>query len=136
MRWYKDITELDSFIYGATSSTFFNFVYEADNLKPFERDFELYEVMGRDDELLIDNRRRKNKIIELKGYLVCNEIDSKVISKSFNEWLVGEVKYKPLKFSNDLTEYEAIVIGGIDMKERIEGIFDVSFKFSCKEVVK
>ena len=46
MKWYKDITELDSFIYGAKSSTSFNFAYEADNLKSFERDFELKEVPG------------------------------------------------------------------------------------------
>lgn len=58
------------------------------------------------------------------------------MSDKFNDWLIGEVKYKPLKFSNDKTEYEAIVVGGIDMKERFKGIFDVSFKFSCMEVVK
>ncbi|UOW66855.1 hypothetical protein [Paraclostridium bifermentans] len=136
MQWYKNITELDSFIYGATSSTFFNFAFEADNLKPFERDFELLEVMGRDGDLLVDNKRRKSKEVNIKGYLICDGVEPKAMANKFNTWLVGEVKYKPLKFSNDSTEYEAIVVGEIDMKERFNGIFDVSFKFSCMEVVK
>jgi hypothetical protein len=136
VQWYKNIAELDSFIYGATSSTFFNFVYEADNLKPFERDFELHPVMGRDDELLVDNKRKKNKIVDVKGSVACEGADIKIVSKNFNEWLTGEVKYKPLIFSNDLTEYEAIVIGEVSSDIRTKNILDVSFKFSCREVVK
>lgn len=136
MQWYKNITELDSFIYGATSSTFFNFAFEADNLKPFENDFELLEVMGRDGDLLVDNKRRKSKDIDVKGYLICDGVEPNAMASKFNAWLVGEVKYKPLKFSNDSTEYEAIVVGGVAMKEILKGIFDVSFKFSCMEVVK
>lgn len=136
VQWYKNITELDSFVYGANSSTFFNFAFEADNLKPFENDFELVEVMGRDGDLLIDNKRRKSKDVNVKGYLICDGVDPSVMCDKFNDWLVGEVKYKHLKFSNDKTEYEAIVVGVIDMKERFKGIFDVSFKFSCMEVVK
>lgn len=136
VQWYKNITELDSFVYGANSSTFFNFAFEADNLKPFENDFELVEVMGRDGDLLIDNKRRKSKDVNVKGYLICDGVEPSVMSDKFNDWLVGEVKYKPLKFSNDKTEYEAIVVGGVAMEERLKGIFDISFKFSCMEVVK
>ena len=136
MQWYKDITELDSFVYGAKSSTFFNFIYEADNLKPFENDFELVEVMGRNGDLLIDNKRKKSKEIDVKGYLVCDGVKPSAMIEKFNTWLTGEVKYKPLKFSNDKTEYEAIVVGNIDMKEILKGTFEVSFKFSCMEVSK
>ena len=47
----------------------------------------------------------------------------------------GEVKYKDLTFSNDLTEYKAIVKGPIEIVEEIEGLLNINFKFSCKEVI-
>lgn len=136
MQWYKDITELDSFIYGAKSSTSFHFAYEADNLKSFERDFELKEVPGRSDELIVDNKRKKNKIVNVEGTIDCKGVEAKIVANKFNTWLAGEVKYKPLTFSNDLTNYEAIVIGDIDIKEEIKGVLKVKFQFSCKEVDK
>lgn len=136
MQWYQDITELDSFVYGAISSTSFHFAYEADNLKSFERDFELKEVPGRSDELIIDNKRKKNKIVNVEGHIDCKGVEAKIVSNKFNNWLAGEVKYKPLSFSNDLTDYEAIVIGDIDIKEVIKGVLSVKFQFSCKEVDK
>ena len=136
MQWYKDITELDSFIYGAKSSTSFHFAYEADNLKSFERDFELKEVPGRSDELIIDNKRKKNKIVNVEGTIDCKGVEAKIVAKEFNNWLAGEVKYKPLTFSNDLTYYEAIVIGDIDIREEMKGVLKVKFQFSCKEVGK
>lgn len=136
MQWYKDITELDSFTYGAISSTSFHFAFEADNLKSFERDFELKEIPGRSDELIIDNKRKKNKILNIEGHIDCKGVEAKIVASKFNNWLVGEVKYKPLFFSNDLTDYEAIVIGDIDIKEVIKGVLSVKFQFSCREVVK
>lgn len=134
MHWYTDITELDSFVYGAKSSTFFNFAYEADNLKSFENDFELFSIPGRSDELIINNKRKKNKIINVEGIVDCKGVEADVVANNFNKWLVGEVKYKTLNFSNDLTNYEAIVIGGVDIQEVINGVLKVKFKFSCREV--
>lgn len=136
MQWYKDITELDSFIYGAISSTSFNYAFEADNLKPFENDFELVSVQGRSDELIINNKRKKNKIINVEGIVDCKGAEAKIVASKLNQWLCGEVKYKTLTFSNDLTSYEAIVIGGVDIREVIKGVLEVKFQFSCKEVGK
>ena len=45
------------------------------------------------------------------------------------------MKYKTLTFSNDLTVYEAVVVGVIEIVEEIEGLLNISFKFSCKEVI-
>ena len=42
------------------------------------------------------------------------------------------MKYKPLTFSDDLTNYEAIVVGKVNIEEVIEGLLEISFKFSCK----
>lgn len=134
MDWYVDINSLDTFTYGGVVSTSFDFAFKADNLKPFERDFELKEIPGRTGDLLIDNKRKKNKIINVEGWIDCGSKDAGLVMRAFNDWLCGEVLYKPLTFSNDLTRYEAIVIGVIEPDEVIDKFIKVKFKFSCKEV--
>ncbi|MGL5507635.1 MAG: hypothetical protein ACRDB0_07020 [Paraclostridium sp.] len=134
MQWYKDITELDSFTYGTTSSTSFNFAYESDNLKPFEHDFELMEVPGRSDELIISNNRKRNKIINVEGHADCDGVEAKIVARNINNWLTGELKYKPLTFTNDLTSYQAIVLPGVEIVEVMEGLLSIKFQFSAKEV--
>lgn len=127
---------MDSFVYGNISSTSFNLTYEADNLNPFEKDFELKAVPGRSDELIINNKRQKNKIITVEGQVDCNGIEAKIIAKQLSDWLCKDVAYKPLSFSDDLTKYEAIVLPGTKIKEVIKGVLEVGFKFSAKEVVE
>ena len=136
MDWYVDINNLDTLTFGGVTSTSFNFAFKADNLKPFERDFELQPIPGRDGDLLINNKRRKNKIINVEGWIDCGSKDARYVMRDFNNWLCGEVKYKPLTFSNDLTSYEAIVTGVIEPDEVIDKFIKVKFKFSCKEVIK
>lgn len=136
MKWYKDITELKSFVYGAISSTSFNFVFEADNLNPFEKDFELKEIPGRNGDLIIDNKRQKNKIITVKGNVDGNGVEAKIIAKRLSDWLCKDIAYKSLTFSDDFTSYQAIVLPGVRIIEDLKGILDVEFKFSAKEVVE
>ena len=137
MQYYVDKNSLDYFVYGGTSSASFNFIItENDNLNSFENDFELIEVPGRSGDLLINNNRKKNKEINIEAYADIEELgDAHTVAKNIKQWLQGEVKYKTLTFSNDLTEYEAIVKGPIEIVEEIEGLLNISFKFSCKEVV-
>lgn len=131
--WYVDINKLDTLTYGGVISTSFNFAFKADNLKPFERDFDLQPIPGRSGDLLIDNKRKKNKTVNVEGWIDCGNKDAKVVMRDFNNWLCGEVLYKPLTFSNDLTQYEAIVVGVIEPDEVIDKFIKVKFKFSCKE---
>ena len=137
MQYYIDKSKLEYFVYGGTSSASFNFIIvENDNLNSFENDFELVEIPGRSGDLLIDHKRKKNKEINIIAYADIEELGSaKTMAKNIRNWLTGEVKYKPLTFSDDLTNYEAIVVGPIEIKEEIEGLLYVSFKFSCKEVI-
>lgn len=136
MKWYKDINELKNFTYGTTSSTSFKYAFESDNLKPFERDFELREVVGRSGDLILDNKRKKNKIITVKGQVDCDGTEAKTVIRNINTWLCGEVKYKSLVFSDDDTNYEAIVVpGSYNIYEVVKGVLNLEFKFSCKEVV-
>ncbi len=137
MQYYVDKNSLDYFVYGGTSSASFNFmIVENDNLNGFENDFELIEIPGRSGDLLINNNRKKNKEINIEAYVDLDGLgDAKTASKNIKQWLQGEVKYKDLTFSNDLTEYKAIVKGPIEIVEEIEGLLNINFKFSCKEVI-
>ena len=137
MQYYVDKNSLDYFVYGGTSSASFNFIItENDNLNSFENDFELIEIPGRSGDLVIDNKRKKNKEINIEAYADIEELgDAHTVAKNIKQWLQGEVKYKDLTFSNDLTEYKAIVKGPIEIVEEIEGLLNINFKFSCKEVI-
>ena len=137
MQYYVDKNSLDYFVYGGTSSASFNFmIVENDNLNGFENDFELIEIPGRSGDLLINNNRKKNKEINIEAYVDLDRLgDAKTVSKNIKQWLQGEVKYKTLTFSNDLIEYKAIVKGPIEIVEEVEGLLNINFKFSCKEVV-
>lgn len=136
MQYYVDKNELESFTYGAISSTSFNFIIVSnDNLNGFENDFELVEIPGRIGDLIIDNQRKKNKEINIEAYADIEEFgDVNLVSKAIKKWLQGEVKYKPLIFSNDSVKYEAIVLGNVEIVEEIENLLNIKFKFSCKEV--
>ena len=137
MQYYVDKNSLDYFVYGGTSSASFNFmIVENDNLNGFENDFELIEIPGRSGDLLINNNRKKNKEINIEAYVDLDGLgDAKTVSKNIKQWLQGEVKYKDLTFSNDLTEYKAIEKGPIEIVEEMEGLLNINFKFSCKEVI-
>lgn len=137
MQYYVDKNSLDYFVYGGTSSASFNFmIVENDNLNGFENDFELIEIPGRSGDLLINNNRKKNKEINIEAYVDLDGLgDAKTVAKNIKQWLQGEVKYKDLTFSNDLTEYKAIVKGPIEIVEEMEGLLNINFKFSCKEVI-
>ena len=137
MQYYVDKNSLDYFVYGGTSSASFNFIItKNDNLNSFENDFELIEIPGRSGDLVIDNKRKKNKEINIEAYADIEGLgDAHTVAKNIKQWLQGEVKYKALSFSNDLTEYEAIVKGPIEIIEEIEGLLNINFKFSCKEVI-
>ena len=136
MQYYVDKNELESFTYGAISSTSFNFIIVSnDNLNGFENDFELVEIPGRTGNLIIDNQRKKNKEINIEAYADIEEFgEASLVSKAIRNWLQGEVKYKPLIFSNDYIKYEAIVLGNVEIVEEVENLLNIKFKFSCKEV--
>ena len=137
MQYYVDKNSLDYFVYGGTSSASFNFIItENDHLNGFENDFELIEIPGRSGDLLINNNRKKNKEINIEAYADIEDLgDAETVVKNIKQWLQGEVKYKTLTFSNDLIEYKAIVKGPIEIVEEVEGLLNINFKFSCKEVV-
>ena len=134
MIYYIDKDKLEYFTFGGTSSASFNFIImKNDNLSGFENDFELKTVPGRTGDLIINNNRKKNKEINIDAYVDLEGLgDAKTVARNINNWLTGDVEYKPLTFSDDLIEYEAIVVGGISIVEVIEGMLEISFKFNCK----
>ena len=134
MIYYIDKDKLEYFTFGGTSSASFNFIImENDNLNSFENDIELISVPGRTGDLIVNNNRKKNKEINISAYVDLEGLgDAKTVARNINNWLTGNVSYKPLIFSDDLVKYEAIVIGKVDIREVIEGLLEISFKFNCK----
>ena len=134
MIYYIDKDKLEYFTFGGTSSASFNFIImENDNLNSFENDIELISVPGRTGDLIVNNNRKKNKEININAYVDLEGLgDAKTIARNINNWLAGDVEYKSLTFSDDLIEYEAIVVGVISIVEVIEGLLEISFKFNCK----
>ena len=134
MIYYIDKDKLEYFTFGGTSSASFNFIImENDNLNSFENDIELISVPGRTGDLIVNNNRKKNKEININAYVDLDGLgDAKTVARNINNWLAGDVEYKPLTFSDDLIEYEAIVVGSVSIVEVIEGLLEISFKFNCK----
>lgn len=136
MQYYIDKDKLEYFTFGGTSSASFKFIIvENDNLSGFENDFELVSIPGRSGDLIVDNQRKKNKEININAYVDLEELnkDAKTVANEIKTWLQGEVKYKDLTFSDDLVNYQAIVLGRVEIVEEIEGLLNVKFKFNCKE---
>ena len=139
MQYYVDKNSLDYFVYGGTSSASFNFIIvENDHLNGFENDFELIEIPGRSGDLLINNNRKKNKEINIEAYVDLDELQGtkEEIILNIRKWLQGEVKYNKLMFSDTSILYEAIILGNVEIVEEMEGLLNIKFKFSCKEVIK
>ncbi|MGL5766320.1 MAG: hypothetical protein ACRCX8_11835 [Sarcina sp.] len=134
MQYYIDKSKLDYFTYGGTSSASFNFIItDKDDLNGFENDFELVEIMGRSGDLIVNNNRKKNKSVNIEGYIDLEGLgESSIVAASVRSWLTGEVAYKELTFSDSTEIYQAIVLGALEIKEEYKGMLTVIFAFSCK----
>lgn len=127
---------MDYFTLGGTPCTSLNFIMtKSDHLKGFKRDIELHEVPGRSGDLLTDNKRKKNKEINIEGFIDCEDLgEVDAVVNAFEKFLEGErVEYRSLLFSNDrFNRYRAICLE-YDVDEEIEGLLQIKIKFSAKE---
>ena len=48
---------------------------------------------------------------------------------------IARIDLKDRVYSNKEAKYKAIVKGPIEIVEEIEGLLNINFKFSCKEVI-
>ena len=134
MKYYVNEDELMYFVYNESSSTsFFMIIEEIEGLlDTFERDIELIEVPGRDGELVIDNQRKKSKDITITGYIDVEKSSKSIdiLAYEIENWLQGEVSYKPLTFKNHNFKYEALCFNKIKLSEIIENLceFEIVFR--------
>lgn len=133
MIYYVDKNELPKFQYGAIISTSLNFIIvEDDHLSAFENDFEEVEIPGRTGTLIIDNKRKKNRDINLTIYADIEGLGTAAeVSASIEDWLVGEVKYQALVF-DDGYRCDAIV-KSLSIKEEIRDLLCIEVTFSSKK---
>lgn len=136
MNYYTD--NLLEFIYGGVaSSTYFLYLTNIEGLyDSFERDIEFIEVQGRDGDLAIDNKRKKSKDITLEGFIdldrISNSVEFSKVANDIEQWLQGEVKYKPLQIKGESKIYNAICINQIKISEVIEGLGEVMITFKIQ----
>lgn len=140
MQYYINPNELDNFSYNKVSNTnFFIIVTEIEGLlSSFENDVEYIEIPGRSEDLLIDNKRKKNKEIKVAGYIDIERANKNidVLADEIQTWLQGTVGYKELTFSNHNKKYRAICINSIEINEIIKDLGEIYIIFSVSPNVE
>ena len=133
MQYFVNKEELIRFSFGGINSASFSiFATEVKGLyNSFERDVEFIEVPGRDGDLLIDNKRKKAKEIEITCYLDMEDIKGTMgeLSEAVEDWLQGEVKYKTLEFSHYYKPLKAICTSSFYAEEVMENLGEFTIKF-------
>lgn len=133
MQYFVNKEELIRFSFGGINSASFSiFATEVKGLyNSFERDVEFIEVPGRDGDLLIDNKRKKAKEIEITCYLDMEDIKGTMgeLAEAVEDWLQGEVKYKTLEFSHYYKPLKAICTSSFDAEEVMENLGEFTIKF-------
>lgn len=107
---------------------------EINHLSFAAKNYESIKVPGRTGNLIIDTGDKKNKTIPIVAYLdLREENNKKLVITNLKKWLMGHEGYKTLLFDDGI-EYQAIVSGEIDFKEKFKGYYEVSINFECVEV--
>lgn len=107
---------------------------EINHLSFAAKNYESIKVPGRTGNLIIDTGDKKNKTIPIVAYLdLREENNKKLVITNLKKWLMGHEGYKTLLFDDGI-EYQAIVSGEIDFKEKFKDYYEVSINFECVEV--
>ena len=81
--------------------------------------------------MIIDNKRRKAKDVEVTCYLDIEDIQGTMgeLAEAVEDWLQGEVKYKTLEFSHYHKPLKAICKSNFEAEEVIENLGEFTIKF-------
>lgn len=106
---------------------------EINHLSFAAKSYESIKVPGRTGNLIIDIGDKKNKTIPIAAYLdLREENNKKIVITNLKNWLMGHVGYKTLLFDDGI-EYQAIVSGEIDFKEKFKDYYEINITFECVE---
>ena len=101
-----------------------------------EADIELIEVLGRDGELVIDNKRLKGVSFPIEMKLsIPKDVDKTVsdVATEISNWLKGDIGWYPLEFSGSPNYvYTAMVYEQFNISERLKNRGHVTINFRLK----
>lgn len=107
---------------------------EINHLSFAAKSYESIKVPGRTGNLIIDTGDKENKTISIVAYLdLRKENNKKLVITNLKNWLMGHTGYKTLLFDDGI-EYQAIVSGEIDFKEKFKDYYEIDINFECVEV--
>ncbi len=107
---------------------------EINHLSFAAKSYESIKVPGRTGNLIIDTGDKENKTIPIVVYLdLRKENNKKLVITNLKKWLMGHTGYKTLLFDDGI-EYQAIVSGEIDFKEKFKDYYEIDINFECVEV--
>ncbi len=106
---------------------------EINHLSFAAKSYESIKVPGRTGNLIIDTGDKENKTIPIVVYLDRKENNKKLVITNLKKWLMGHTGYKTLLFDDGI-EYQAIVSGEIDFKEKFKDYYEIDINFECVEV--
>ena len=107
---------------------------EINHLSFAAKSYESIKVPGRTGNFIIDTGDKENKTIPIVVYLdLRKENNKKLVITNLKKWLMGHTGYKTLLFDDGI-EYQAIVSGEIDFKEKFKDYYEIDINFECVEV--
>lgn len=138
MQYYINKDDLQYFVYDGISSADFNIIITKTNqLSSPERNIEIVEIDGRNNNLLIDKGNYKPFDLEIECYIDAEENNIYEISRNIKKWLQSDFKFKKLIFSDDPEYYyEASCINKLDIEEVINLLGEFKITFLCNPLKK
>lgn len=123
------------FIYKGVDSRDMNLIIENDVSYPSpESDIELIEVVGRDGDLAVDNKRLKG--VDFSLPVVIKTSDNTTVNKTahkINQWLKSDVGWHTLRISvDDDYEYIAMIYEQFDIQETLKNYGRTIITFRLK----
>ncbi len=107
---------------------------EINHLSFAAKSYESIKVPGRTGNLIIDTGDKGNKTMPIVAYLdLREENNKKLVITNLKKWLMGHTGYKTLLFDDGI-EYQAIVNGEVDFKEKFKDYYEIDINFECVEV--
>ena len=119
------------FTFNNKSSRDFNIkIKKSNHLSIPRKKIEFVEVLGRTDNLIIDEGSREMLDIEIEALIDCRGSNTKTYALRLDEWLNGANGYSNLTF-NDGIKLKAIFVGQIDFNEIVNNFNEILLQFKA-----
>lgn len=123
---------------GKSSKDFCLKIKEINNLSSPSRALEVYEVLGRNGELVIDQGNYTNFHLEVTCFIDGRpkrngtELSLAELATELKSWLQTSFEYSPIQLQGEDFYYEGYCDNSLDIKELFTNFGEVLLSFNCK----